>query len=107
MREPVVSTLDARLLDARSLNASFIHSFVHSFIYSFIVQVVGALKNCYDVLLSVGEVGDEADVDDELFAGEGMLDIEFRNVSFSHPDGWTMRDISFKMPAGTTTALVR
>lgn len=40
----------------------------------------------------------------ESFHGE----IEFRNVSFSHPgwQGWTLNDISFTIPAGKKVALV-
>ena len=100
-----------------------------------ISKVVGALKNCYRVLRGVGtsragEAGEGlhqgvlrgVGTSRAGEAGEGLhqattgehgwplpgseMDIEFRNVSFSHPDGWTMRDISFRMPAGTTTALV-
>jgi len=34
--------------------------------------------------------------------------IEFRNVSFSYPDndGWVLRDVSFKVPAGACYAIV-
>lgn len=40
----------------------------------------------------------------ETFRGQ----IEFRNVSFSHPgwSGWTLDDISFTIPAGKKVALV-
>ena len=98
----------------------FIYGFGFAFALSNVAQsvgeiskVVGALKNCYRVLTGGGNVGTScvsADVkrtDIEHHMGiEKHMDIEFRNVSFSHPDGWTMRDISFRMPAGTTTALV-
>ena len=98
----------------------FIYGFGFAFALSNVAQsvgeiskVVGALKNCYRVLTGGGNVGTSsvsADVkrtDIEHHMGiEEHMDIEFRNVSFSHPDGWTMRDISFRMPAGTTTALV-
>ncbi|KAL4429394.1 hypothetical protein ABPG77_005168 [Micractinium sp. CCAP 211/92] len=32
--------------------------------------------------------------------------IEFQNVAFSHPGGWSLRDVSFQIPAGKTVALV-
>ena len=79
-----------------------------------ISKVVGALKNCYRVLQGVGvgveseesSIGSQAKTQEDDWMESPSIDIEFRNVSFSHPDGWTMRDISFRMPAGTTTALV-
>jgi ABC-type multidrug transport system fused ATPase/permease subunit len=33
-------------------------------------------------------------------------EIEFQNVGFSHPGGWAIKDLSFKLPAGSTVALV-
>lgn len=33
-------------------------------------------------------------------------DIEFRGVRFSHPGGWSLRNVSFTIPAGKTVALV-
>ncbi|KAL4458596.1 hypothetical protein ABPG75_013461 [Micractinium tetrahymenae] len=33
-------------------------------------------------------------------------DIEFRDVAFSHPGGWSLEDVSFRIPAGKTVALV-
>lgn len=33
-------------------------------------------------------------------------EIEFRGVQFSHPGGWTLRDVSFAIPAGQRVALV-
>jgi subfamily B ATP-binding cassette protein MsbA len=97
----------------------FIYGFGFAFALSNVAQsigeiskAVGALKNCYVVLQEaeresgVQEVdGVEKSLDERVF-GADSLDIEFRNVSFSHPDGWKMQDISFKMPAGTMTALV-
>ena len=45
-------------------------------------------------------------VNTESILDECTGDIEFRNVSFSHPGGWTMDDISFYVPAGKALALV-
>ena len=100
----------------------FIYGFGFAFALSNVAQsvgesskVVGALKSCYKVLGGGdGGVGGDGEsmssVHDEHhhhpILDEETLEVEFRNVSFSHPDGWTMRDISFTMPAGTTTALV-
>lgn len=44
-----------------------------------------------------------------IFLPELQGNIEFRGVSFRHPgwgDGWTLDDISFRLPAGQTVALV-
>lgn len=38
----------------------------------------------------------------DQFKGE----IEFRGVCFEHPNGWAMKEVSFKVPSGTTLALV-
>jgi len=99
----------------------FIYGFGFAFALSNVAQsvgeiskVVGALKNCYRVLQGVGvgveseesSIGSQAKTQEDDWMESPSIDIEFRNVSFSHPDGWTMRDISFRMPAGTTTALV-
>lgn len=96
----------------------FIYGFGFAFALSNVAQsvgeiskVAGALKNCVAVLDNVEAGKDEEDVifveegvtEKSFLDQDGALDIEFRNVSFSHPDGWTMQDISFRMPAGTTT----
>jgi ABC-type multidrug transport system fused ATPase/permease subunit len=111
----------------------FIYGFGFAFALSNVAQsvgdmykAIGALKQCYGVLRPKDVVDDtnpvdnldsdavavvEDNGDDSTARFDEQLDvdsveIEFRNVSFSHPDGWTMKDISFTIPAGTTTALV-
>ena len=57
-----------------------------------------------DLLKEKQEIKDEPDARD-LILNEGV--IEFRDVSFSYrPDRQILKNVSFKVPAGNTVALV-
>jgi len=62
------------------------------------------MENMLDLLKEKQEIKDEPGARD-LILNEGV--IEFRDVSFSYrPDRQILKNVSFKVPAGNTVALV-
>lgn len=98
----------------------FIYGFGFAFALSNVAQSVGEISKvigaCRNVVSLVKSV-EESDVDDTETKRQGIYDeqvsilptvmeIEFRDVCFRHPDGWSLEHLSFTMPAHSTTALV-
>ena len=104
----------------------FIYSFGFSFALSNVTQsfgeiskVIGTMKHVSKLLKTCEQEAhplsdsDSESKDNGLFSPFSQTNseikdfkIEFRNVSFTHPDGWSMDSISFVMHPHTTTALV-
>lgn len=100
----------------------FIYSFGFSFALSNLTQsfgeiskVIGTMKHVSKLLKTCEqEANSPSDSkDNDVFSSFSQnnakirnFKIEFRNVSFTHPDGWSMDSISFVMHPHTTTALV-
>lgn len=98
----------------------FIYSFGFSFALSNVTQslgeiskVIGTMKRVSSILAMVEEKPNSSGIEQNGVLNDTRTisnlrgTIEFRNVCFTHPgQGWSMRDISFVMPANTTTALV-
>lgn len=90
----------------------FIYGFGFAFALSNVAQsvgevskVLGACRNVAASMMSFSENESRHENHTETFIADD-LEIEFRDVCFRHPDGWTMGGMSFTMPAHTTTALV-
>lgn len=88
----------------------FIYGFGFAFALSNVAQsvgevskVLGACRNVAASMLAFSENENESDTTTTIV---NDLEIEFRDVCFRHPDGWTMEGMSFTMPAHSTTALV-
>lgn len=99
----------------------FIYGFGFAFALSNVAQSIGEVSKvmgaCRNVVASLHEAMDgiqpPCDDSTSIDSTAAILDqeraatcIEFRDVCFRHPDGWTMEGMSFTMPAHTTTALV-
>jgi ABC-type multidrug transport system fused ATPase/permease subunit len=99
----------------------FVYSFTFSFALSNVTSTLGelsraagtvartlwVLRKCEDNeedrdTSSSNSTTTTSSIPEASFKGE----IEFKNVSFEHPGGWTMENINFKIPAGSTLALV-
>ena len=78
-------------------------------IYTAIINSIVDLQNLSELLSQVPDVVDEPDAPALGFSGGGGVSIEFRDVCFKYPtgaEGSGLKNVSFTVPSGTTTALV-
>ncbi|KAG7669903.1 hypothetical protein Ndes2437B_g06104 [Nannochloris sp. 'desiccata'] len=96
----------------------FVYSFTFAFALSNVTSTLGELSRAAGTVartLWVLRKCEEND-DEETLEGSNTNktipeanfngEIEFKDVSFEHPGGWTMQNINFKIHAGSTLALV-
>ena len=67
-----------------------------------VARTLWVLRRCEEGEAEKSSSGGGISIPEEQFKGE----IEFNNVCFEHPTGWAMKNVSFRIPAGTTVALV-
>jgi len=78
-------------------------------IYSMAVGSYVDLQNLCNILAEKADIEDREDAEELDVVPSTPLDIEFRDVSFRYPSRRevdVLKGISFKVPAGTTTAVV-
>ena len=88
----------------------FIYGFGFAFALSNVAQSVGEVSKvlgaCTNVAASLLSFSQKVEETNDKVLFDDDVDIEFRNVCFRHPDGWTMEGMNFTIPAHSTTALV-
>jgi len=95
----------------------FIYSFGFSFALSNVTQSLGEISKVIGTMKHVSKLLRKCEEEASFAPSQGKslspfdstirdFKIEFRNVSFTHPDGWSMNSINFVMHPHTTTALV-
>lgn len=96
----------------------FVYSFTFAFALSNVTSTLGELSRAAGTVARTLWVLRKCEDNDDEETLEGLNtdetipkahfkgEIEFKDVSFEHPGGWTMQNINFKIPAGRTLALV-
>jgi ABC-type multidrug transport system fused ATPase/permease subunit len=96
----------------------FVYSFTFAFALSNVTSTLGELSRAAGTVARTLWVLRKCEDNDDEETLEGFNtnriipeaqfkgEIEFKDVSFEHPGGWTLQNIHFRIPAGFTLALV-
>ncbi len=96
----------------------FVYSFTFAFALSNVTSTLGELSKAAGTvartLWVLRKCEDTNEETSNFYSSQGVTipestfkgEIEFKDVCFEHPGGWAMQNISFKIPARSTLALV-